>query len=43
MVPRELLKNSDCVLVLQVSATSGEGLGPWVDWLRARVAAKLNT
>jgi len=28
--------------IFELSARTGEGLGPWVDWLRARVAAKLN-
>jgi len=26
--------------IFEISARTGEGLGPWVDWLRARVAAK---
>jgi hydrogenase nickel incorporation protein HypB len=28
--------------IFELSARTGEGLGPWVDWLRARVEAKLN-
>jgi hypothetical protein len=27
--------------IFEISARTGEGLGPWVDWLRTRVAAKL--
>lgn len=26
--------------ILRVSARTGEGMGPWIDWLRARLAAK---
>jgi hydrogenase nickel incorporation protein HypB len=28
--------------IFEISARTGEGLDPWVDWLRTRVAAKLN-